>query len=471
MPQLLKNNVSGVLAAELSAVGTSMTLVDASAFPDPGADYYLCTLVGLDSNGREDKWEIVRITAKASNTLSITRAQESTTNRLWPVSTTVQMRLTAGSVATKDDLTTKQPLDADLTAIAALTGTSGLLKKTAANTWELDTTPYTANTGTVTSVAVSVPTGLSVSGSPVTSSGTIVISLASGYSIPTTAKQTNWDAAYGWGNHASAGYSTLTLGTSAGAALASSGSAGSATTAAKSDHVHPFPTAANVGAEPAITKSTGFAKWNGSAWTFDNSTYLTSFTESDPTVPSHVKGITTTNVNNWNTAYGWGNHASAGYSTLALGTAAGSPLAASGAAGSATTAAKSDHVHPFPTAANVGAVAASGGTASGLTLNDGYTEEVFEVTGTTPELSPTNGSIQTWVLSGASTPTAGTWASGQSISLFIDDGSARTLNWSSIGVTWKTNNGSAPTLLTTGYTPITLTKVGSTIYGWRAGDA
>lgn len=35
-----------------------------------------------------------------------------------------------------------QPADADLTAIAALAGTSGLLKKTAANTWELDTTGY-----------------------------------------------------------------------------------------------------------------------------------------------------------------------------------------------------------------------------------------------------------------------------------------------------------------------------------------
>jgi len=35
-----------------------------------------------------------------------------------------------------------QPLDADLTSIAGLTGTTGLLKKTAANTWTLDTSAY-----------------------------------------------------------------------------------------------------------------------------------------------------------------------------------------------------------------------------------------------------------------------------------------------------------------------------------------
>lgn len=51
-------------------------------------------------------------------------------------------------------------------------------------------------TGTVTSVAMSVPTGLSVSGTPITTSGTFAVSLASGYSIPTTASQTNWDSAY-----------------------------------------------------------------------------------------------------------------------------------------------------------------------------------------------------------------------------------------------------------------------------------
>ena len=53
---------------------------------------------------------------------------------------------------------------------------------------------------------MTVPTGLSVSGTPITTSGTLAISLASGYSIPTTVKQSNWDTAYGWGNHANAGY-------------------------------------------------------------------------------------------------------------------------------------------------------------------------------------------------------------------------------------------------------------------------
>jgi len=50
--------------------------------------------------------------------------------------------------------------------------------------------------GTVTSVGMTVPTGLDISGSPVTSSGTLAVSYASGYSIPTTASQANWDTAY-----------------------------------------------------------------------------------------------------------------------------------------------------------------------------------------------------------------------------------------------------------------------------------
>lgn len=43
-----------------------------------------------------------------------------------------------------------QPLDADLTAIAGLSGNSGLLKKTAANTWSLDTSTYITENQTIT---------------------------------------------------------------------------------------------------------------------------------------------------------------------------------------------------------------------------------------------------------------------------------------------------------------------------------
>jgi hypothetical protein len=110
-------------------------------------------------------------------------------------------------------------------------------------------------------------------------------------------------------------------------------------------------------------------------------------------------------------------------------------------------------------------------TMTGAILNDGYTEEVFAVTGTTPALSPTNGSIQTWTLSGNSTPTAGTWAAGQSITLMVDDGLAFTITWTSLPVTWKTDSGVPPTLNTTGITAIQLWKVGTTIYGARVGNA
>ncbi len=48
----------------------------------------------------------------------------------------------SGYLTSATAASTYQPLDGDLTAIAALSGTSGFLKKTAANTWSLDTNTY-----------------------------------------------------------------------------------------------------------------------------------------------------------------------------------------------------------------------------------------------------------------------------------------------------------------------------------------
>jgi len=38
-------------------------------------------------------------------------------------------------------------------------------------------------------------------------------------------------------------------------------------------------------------------------------------TETDPTVPAHVKAITSDNVSDWNQAHGWGDHSAEGYAT------------------------------------------------------------------------------------------------------------------------------------------------------------
>ena len=49
--------------------------------------------------------------------------------------------------------------------------------------------------GTVTSVGLSVPTGFAAAGSPITTSGTLAITFAAGYSLPLTASQASWDVA------------------------------------------------------------------------------------------------------------------------------------------------------------------------------------------------------------------------------------------------------------------------------------
>ena len=48
----------------------------------------------------------------------------------------------------------------------------------------------------------------------------------------------------------------------------------------------------------------------------DLSSYLTTYTETDPVFLAHPSyGITSQKITNWDTSYGWGNHASAGYLT------------------------------------------------------------------------------------------------------------------------------------------------------------
>lgn len=94
-------------------------------------------------------------------------------------------------------------------------------------------------------------------------------------------------------------------------------------------------------------------------------------------------------------------------------------------------------------------------------------EDVYALSGTTPALNPDNGSVQTWTLSGNSTPTD-SLSAGEAITLMIDDGSAYTITWPTM--TWVNNAGSAPTLATSGYTVVALWKVSTTLYGALVGD-
>jgi hypothetical protein len=102
-----------------------------------------------------------------------------------------------------------------------------------------------------------------------------------------------------------------------------------------------------------------------------------------------------------------------------------------------------------------------------VSFANGIAENVYALSGTTPALNPTNGTIQTWTLSGNSTPTD-SLSSGESITLMIDDGTSYTITWPTI--TWVNNLGVAPTLATSGYTTIIIWKVSTTLYGALVGD-
>lgn len=60
---------------------------------------------------------------------------------------------------------------------------------------EIDAKGYTTNKGTVTSVGLTLPTGLTCAINTITTSGTFAVTFTSGYSIPTTTKQSSWDSA------------------------------------------------------------------------------------------------------------------------------------------------------------------------------------------------------------------------------------------------------------------------------------
>lgn len=90
------------------------------------------------------------------------------------------------------------------------------------------------------------------------------------------------------------------------------------------------------------------------------------------------------------------------------------------------------------------------------------TEEVYTLTGSTPNLDPDMGTIQPWTLTGNSTP-VDTLTDGQSMTLHLTPGA--------YSVTWPESTvvGAWPSGLDEGLNVIVIWKVGTTLYRMYSG--
>jgi hypothetical protein len=117
------------------------------------------------------------------------------------------------------------------------------------------------------------------------------------------------------------------------------------------------------------------------------------------------------------------------------------------------------------TSTTTGALKVSGGlgVTKNITVGGCIKETVYTITDAAAfELNPNNGAIQLITLGANRAPGATYFASGHSMTLMIDDGTAYTItSWPTI--TWV--GGTAPTLALTGYTVISFWKVNTTLYG------
>lgn len=184
-----------------------------------------------------------------------------------------------------------------------------------------------STTGTITSVGLSAPTGLTVSGSPVTTSGTLALSFTAGYSIPTTANQTLWGTAYTdrlkWdgeatGLNASTGRTSLGATTIGSNLFTSTNPSAIRFLRANADNSISWLTAAEfvtaIGAGTSSGTVSSVAMNVPTGLTVSGSPITSSGTLA-VSLQSGYSIPTTTNQTNWSTAYGWGNHATAGYLT------------------------------------------------------------------------------------------------------------------------------------------------------------
>ena len=96
---LAANNAQSVLAAGISASATSLTLNTGTGalFPSPvsGVSFFKLTLIDAATGQLS---EIVHVTAKSGDVLTIVRGQEGTSSRAWSANDIAANMLTAGTI-------------------------------------------------------------------------------------------------------------------------------------------------------------------------------------------------------------------------------------------------------------------------------------------------------------------------------------------------------------------------------------
>ena len=96
MAMKFTNNASTTLASSITNVATSLTVASGTGtlFPSlGGSDYFYCTLT--NSNGAI---EIIKVTARSTDTFTITRGQDGTSGAPWNSGDKVELRLVAASL-------------------------------------------------------------------------------------------------------------------------------------------------------------------------------------------------------------------------------------------------------------------------------------------------------------------------------------------------------------------------------------
>lgn len=94
MPSVLfSNNASGALASSITTSATTITLTTGAGAQFPaitGSNYFYATLTDSSNN-----LEVVKVTARASDVLTVVRAQEGTTARAYAAADKLELRVTA----------------------------------------------------------------------------------------------------------------------------------------------------------------------------------------------------------------------------------------------------------------------------------------------------------------------------------------------------------------------------------------